>query len=81
MSRYVNSFKESKYALFFIKNDHLLKNTAKSWDKISNNMQKEFDNKSMYNEKYLTTKVVSYGGKTNTYFHSKQEYIEWTDEL
>ena len=44
-------------------------------------MQKGFDNKSMYNEKYLTTKVVSYGGKTNTDFHSKQEYIEWTDEL
>ena len=44
-------------------------------------MQKGFDNKSVYNEKYLTTKVVSYGGKTNTDFNGKQEYIEWTDEL
>lgn len=81
MIRHVNRFKESKYVLFFIKNDYLLKNTAKSGDKISNNMRKGFDNKSVYNEKYLTTKVVSYGGRTNTDFNGKQEYIEWTDEL
>ena len=40
------------------------------WKKISNIIQKEFDSKSVYNEKYLKTKIKSYNGKINTNFHN-----------
>ena len=43
------------------------KNTE--WDKVSNNIEKGFDSKPAYNEKYQKTKVRSYVGKINTYFH------------
>ena len=40
------------------------------WDKISNIMQCpfRFDSESMYNEKYLKTKIKSYDGKLNINF-------------
>ena len=40
------------------------------WDKISNIMQYpfRFDRESMYNEKYLKTKIKSYDGKLNINF-------------
>ena len=32
-------------------------------------MKKEFDSETVYNEKYLKTKVISYKGKISTNFH------------
>ena len=32
-------------------------------------MKKEFDSETVYNEKYLKTKIISYEGKISTNFH------------
>ena len=42
------------------------------WKKISSIIQKEFDSKSVYNEKYLKTKIKSYNGKINTNFQNNK---------
>ena len=40
--------------------------------KVSNILKKEFDNKPVYNEKYLKTKIKSYNGKINTNFYNNK---------
>ena len=39
------------------------------WDKVSKVMKKGFDSEHVYNDKYLKTKIKSYGEKINTNFH------------
>ena len=52
-----------------IKNDKLLEKHNKNWDKVSNSMKKALDNKPIFNEKYLKTKIKFYEKKINTNFH------------
>ena len=40
--------------------------------KVRNIIEKEFDSKPVYNEKYLNPKTKSYNGKINTTFHNKK---------
>ena len=44
----------------------------KIWKKVSNIIEKEFDSKPVYNEKYLKTKIKSYNGKINRNFHNNK---------
>ena len=54
-----------------IKDDELLEKYNEIWEvKIS--IKKEFDNKPVYNEKYLKAKIKSYNGKINTNFHNNK---------
>ena len=53
----------------FMKNDELLEKSHQIWDKVINSIKKEFDSQSVYNEKYLKTKIKSYNGKINTNSH------------
>ena len=62
--RICTSFDGSKYVSFLIKDDDLLKNN-KICNNVSNSINKVFDSKSVYNEKYLKTKIKSRKGKTN----------------
>ena len=39
------------------------------WKKVSNITKNEFDSKTVYNEKYIKTKIKSYKRKINTNFH------------
>ena len=64
MSAYTNTFDETEYMSFLIKNDELLK----IWDKVSNSI-KGFDSEPAYNVKYLKTIMKSYESKMNTNFH------------
>ena len=41
----------------------------KIWNKVSNILNKRFDNKPVYDKKYLKTKIKSYEEKINTNFH------------
>ena len=41
-----------------------------TWEKVSNNIKKEFDSEHIYNEKYLKTKKKSYERNINTSFHT-----------
>ena len=54
---------------FLIKDEKLLKKYNKFWDKVSNNIKKDFDSEPVYNEKYLKTKIKTYEGKISSSFH------------
>ena len=52
----------------------LLKKYTKKWEKNSSLMNKEFDRESLYgdSDKYIKTKIKSYGDKVNTNFQGKK---------
>ena len=50
------------------KDAELIERYNKIWDAVSNSMKKEFDSETVYNEKYLKTKIISYEGKISTNF-------------
>lgn len=58
----MQKFDEGNYISWLIKDDKLLKTNKQIWDKISDSIQKEFESKSNYEEKYVKTKVKSYNG-------------------
>ena len=60
----LRDFNETKYISFLIKNDELLEKYNEIWDKISNTIKERFESESVYNEKYLITKIKSYEGKS-----------------
>ena len=57
---------------FLIKDDELLEKYNEIWSKVNISIKKEFDNKPVYNEKYLKGKIKSYNGKINTNFHNNK---------
>ena len=64
MSGHVKFFDES----FLIEDEELLKTYNNIWTRVRNLIKKEFDCRPVYNEKYLKTKIKSYG-KININFH------------
>ena len=54
------------------KDDELLKKYNKVWKKVKNTINKEFNSKPVYNEKYPKGKIKSYNGKINTNFHNSK---------
>ena len=65
-------FDETKCMSFLIKDDELLEKHNEIWEKVKNNIKKEFDSKPVHNEKYLKAKIKSYNGKINTNFHNNK---------
>ena len=65
-SVYRKDFDETKYMSFLIRDDELLKQNKKS--KVKNAIDKEFDNETVCNEKYIKAKIKSYDGKVNSNF-------------
>ena len=55
-----------------IKDDELLEKYNEIWEKVKNNIKKEFDSEPVCNKKYLKAKVKSYNGKINTNFHNNK---------
>ena len=53
-----------------IKNDQLLEKYDEIWEKVKNNIKKEFDSEPVYSEQHLKAKIKSYNGKINTNFHN-----------
>ena len=62
-------FEETKYMSFLIRDDELLEQYDKIWDKVRNSMKKGFDSEPVYNEKYLKTKTKSYDENISTNFY------------
>ena len=48
---------ETKWMYFLIEDDDLLKKYNTIWDKVSADIKKEFDCKSVYNKNFLKTKI------------------------
>ena len=51
---------ETKWVYFLIEDDDLLKKYNDNWNKVSNNINEDFDSKLICNEKILRTKINSY---------------------
>ena len=60
MSGYTQSFNETKYMSFLIRDDKLLEKYNKIWDKVSNSIKKVFDSEPVSNNNYLKAKVKSH---------------------
>ena len=65
MTRYIKCFDSNKTMSFKVSDKKLLKKYIKIWGKISSLMEKELDSESVYgdNDKYIKTKIKSYGDK------------------
>ena len=74
MIGYVKHFDSNKIMSFKFGDNKLLKKYNKIWEKISNLMNIEFDSEPVYgdNDKYLKTKIKSYGDKINTNSQGKK---------
>ena len=72
LSTYRRDFDKIKCMSFLIKDEKLLEKYNGIWKNVSNIIKKEFDSKSVCNEKYLKPKIKSYNGKINTNFHNNK---------
>ena len=70
MSAYRKDFDGTKYMSFLIKGNKLSENYKEIWDQVSKLIKRGFDSESVYNQKYLKTKIKSCTGKTNANFHN-----------
>ena len=61
ITRYVECFDETKYISFLIKDEKLFEAYNEIQNRFSYLIKEEFDNEPVHNEKYLKTKVKSYG--------------------
>ena len=59
---------------FKVSDDKLLKRYNKIWERVSNLNHIKFDSEPVYgdNDKYIKTKIKSYGDKINTNFQGKK---------
>ena len=74
MIAYVKNFDSNKTISFKVSDNKLLKKYNKTWEKISNLMNIEFDCEPVYgdNDIYIKTKIKLYGDKVNTNFQGKK---------
>ena len=59
---------QTKWKYFLIEDDDLLKKYNTIWDKISDDIKKEFDNEPAYNKKCLKTKIKYRGVKVTDFY-------------
>ena len=67
---YVKHFDSNKTMSFKVIDNRLLKKYTKIWERVSSLMNIEFDSEPVYggNDKYIKTKIKSYGDKVNSNF-------------
>ena len=70
MIGYVRHFYSYKTMSFKASDNKLLKKYTKIWESVSNLLNIKFDSEPVYgdNDKYIKTKIKSYGDKVNTKF-------------
>ena len=74
MVGYVKCFDSNKTMSFKVIDNKLLKKYTQIWERVSNLVNKKFDSETVYgdNDKYIKTKIKSYGNKVNTNFQDKE---------
>ena len=71
-STYVKSYDgQTKWMYFLIKDDDLLKKYKTIWDKVSADIKKEFDSKSVYNKIFLKSKGKSHGDEVTDFYNNE----------
>ena len=74
MIGYVKPFDSNKTMSFKVIDNKLLKEHTKTWEKVRNLMNINFDSEPVYgdNDKYIKTKIRLHGDKINTNFQGKK---------
>ena len=74
MTGYVKYFDSNKTMSFKVSDNKLLKKYKKTWKKVGNILNIEFDNELVYRDvdKYIKTKIKMYGDRVNTNFQGKK---------
>ena len=74
MIRYVKHFDSNKTMPFKVSDNKLLKKYKKIWKKVGNRLNIEFDSEPVYDDedKYIKTKIKTYGDKVNTNFQGQK---------
>ena len=74
MIGYVKHFDSNKTTSFKANDNKLLKKYIKIWERVSSLMKTKFDSEPAYgdNDKYIKTKITSYGDEINTNFQGKK---------
>ena len=74
MTEYVRKFNENATMSFRVTDKQLLKNNKKIWEKIEQLMKIDFGRKPVYgdDDKYIKTKIKTYGKSIITNFHNKK---------
>ena len=74
MIGYAKYFDSNKTMSFKVSYKKLLKKYTKIWEKISSSINKKLDGELVHddNDKYIKTKIKSYGDKVNTNFQGKK---------
>ena len=71
-SAYVKSYDgQTKWMYFFVEDDDLLEKYNTIWDKVSADIKKEFDGKSVYDKEFLKIKIKSHGDKVPDFYDKK----------
>ena len=74
---YVKSYDgKIKWMYFFIEDDDLLKKYNTIWNKVSADIEKEFDNELVYNKEILKPKIRSPGDEV-TDFYDERKFKMW----
>ena len=76
MVGYVKHFDSNKKMSFKNSDNKLLKKYNEICENVSRLLNIKFDSEPVYgdNDKYIKTKIKSYGDKVNTYFQGKKKY-------
>ena len=70
MAGYLNIFEDGTRKMSFLTdNNEFLERYTKTWEKISDLIDKKFDSGPVYNNKYINTKIRSYNNDIITNFH------------
>ena len=72
MTAYRKDFDETNFMCLLIEDDEFLEKNNDIWKKIKDIHKKKFDNKPIYNKKYLKAKIKAYHRKINTNFHNNK---------
>ena len=72
-STYVKSYDgQTKQVYLFIEDDDLLKNRYNNiLNKVSADIEQEFDSKPVYNKEFLKTKIKSHGNEVTDFYNKK----------
>ena len=76
MIGYVKHFDSNKTMSFKVIDNKLLKKYNKIWERVSSLMNIKFEPVYDDNDKYIKTKIKSYGGEINKNFQDKKISIE-----
>ena len=67
---------QTKWMYFFIEGDSLLRKYNTTWDKVSADIKKEFDNKTVYKKQYLKAKIKLHDAEVAVFYDNEIPMVD-----